>query len=327
MLKSVGSNWLLAILKIASAFILMPIVVRALGTAEYGAWILVGSATGYLGLLILGAPMASVRFITKAIAAGDVEELNVLVSTFAGLYLLAGAACLVVGIGVFFVFDALYQLPAALAFEAHVCILIAVVSAAAGFVLQLPYAVLAANRQFVWSNLIVASTTILRFLLTILVLKFWPSIVAVAAIQLLLVIVEFIVAATLIRRRYPEIRIALRRFHPPLLREVLAFSVFVLILGLAGQLNNQTASLIIGKYLGLEQIAFFSIASSLTIYFIEFIIGIASVVMPTATSFESTGDADGLRRMFLMWSKIAGGLKCSAPLIGSICGAVSTLVP
>src|SRR5437773_506367 len=62
--KSIGSNWGVTIMTILMTFILTPFVIHRLGTEAYGTWALITSITGYLGLLVLGVPMASVRYFS-----------------------------------------------------------------------------------------------------------------------------------------------------------------------------------------------------------------------------------------------------------------------
>src|SRR5207247_1291802 len=63
--KSIGSNWGVTIMTILMTFILTPFIIHRLGTEAYGTWALITSITGYLGLLVLGVPMASVRYFSE----------------------------------------------------------------------------------------------------------------------------------------------------------------------------------------------------------------------------------------------------------------------
>ena len=60
MLKNIGSNWIVTLVTVAVTYFLMPFVLHTLGQDGYGTWNLINSITGYLALLALGVPMASV---------------------------------------------------------------------------------------------------------------------------------------------------------------------------------------------------------------------------------------------------------------------------
>jgi hypothetical protein len=58
-----------------------------------------------LGLVILGVPMATVRFFAEHVARKDAAGLNRAVSSALGLYLTLGTAALAIGAGLFGVYE------------------------------------------------------------------------------------------------------------------------------------------------------------------------------------------------------------------------------
>lgn len=308
MLKNIGANWMLALLKIASAFVLMPFVIRMLGTVQYGAWILIGSITGYMALLILGVPATSVRFMAQSAEQKNTARLNELVASFTGLYLLLGLICVVVGIGLYAAFTLVFHIPAAVLGPAKIAFIVVIVTTSSGFILQLPYGIFAAHHDFVLANLILAASTAFRFVATLVLLTWMPTLVIVAIVQLAGSILEFIVAWVVIARKYPHIRLGVATLQWGMLKQILGFSAFVMLLTVAGQLSYQTDALVIGAFLDIKHIAYFNVASSLMLYYLEFLIGIAAVVMPMATRLQTENSVPGLQEMFLKWSKIALGL-------------------
>ena len=320
MLKNIGANWMLTLLSILSAFILMPYTIRVLGSEEYGLWILVASATGYLSLLVLGTPMASVRFLSKSIAEKDYKKVNEIVGGFAGLYLMLGLLCLVVGAIIYALFPVLFNVPAEHTESAQRALVIVVFSIAGGFIGRLPGAVFAAHQDFVIRNLILAAAVVLRLVLTLVLLDLAPSIITVAIIQLIHILFEFLVSTYVMHRTYPEIRLSFKKFETGTLKEIFSFSIYVLILNLGIQLSYQTDALVIGAFSEVSQITFYSVANSITIYYMEFIVAIAMVVMPNSTKLHTEGRMDDLRAMFLKWSKLSLALTMAGCLFLLIFG-------
>jgi O-antigen/teichoic acid export membrane protein len=93
-----------------------------------------------------------------------------------------------------------------------------------------------------------------------------------------------------------------------MVREMVGFSVFVLILNVGGQLTFETDAIVIAAFLPVDAIPKFSIASSLSVYLINFMIAIGSVVMPLAAARQAQANMSELRDVFLKWSKIAVGI-------------------
>ncbi len=305
MLKNIGANWMLTLLGMLSAFILMPYTIRVLGSEEYGLWILVASASGYLSLLALGTPMASVRFLSKSIAEKDYRQVNEFVGGFAGLYLMLGLLCLVVGAIIYALFPVLFNIPAEHTESAQRALVIVVFSIAGSFIGRLPGAVFAAHQDFVIRNLILAVAIVLRLVLTLVLLDIAPSIITVAIIQLIHILFEFLVSTYVMHRTYPEIHLSFKKFESSTLKEIFSFSIYVLILNLGIQLSYQTDALVIGAFSEVSQITFYTVANSITIYYMAFIIAIEIVLMPNSTKLHTEGRIDDLRVLFLKWSKLS----------------------
>jgi O-antigen/teichoic acid export membrane protein len=108
-----------------------------------------------------------------------------------------------------------------------------------------------------------------------------------------------------VKRRYPEVRVSLADFDPRILRQVFSFSMFVLLLNAGARLSFETDALVIGAMLTVGLIPYFVVANNLIVYLMDFVIAIAAVVSPVTTKLATQQRFDELRRMFLMWSKVA----------------------
>jgi len=87
-----------------------PYSIHKLGDDAYGTWNLINSITGYLGLLVLGVPMASVRYFAQHVARGEVSKLNEAIGSCTMLYLLLGGIALVIGVGLYAFFTLTYHI-------------------------------------------------------------------------------------------------------------------------------------------------------------------------------------------------------------------------
>lgn len=309
MLKNISSNWMMTILQIVITFVLLPFTIRALGQEQYGTWVLITSLTSYLTMLALGIPMATVRFVARYAAAPDAQDdLDRAVGSCAGLYAIMGFVAMVLGVVLFGIFHVTYDIPLELQARANAAFGLVVVYIAFGFFAQLPYGIMSAHHDFVVKNLVQMGGLFLRLASTYALLVWWPSFVWLAVIQIGTLAFEFTTAMVLVRRRYPRIRVRFSNFDREMVKRLFSFSMFVLMLQVGGQLAFQTDSLVIGAFLPVSSIPYFTVASSLAVYTMEFVIAIAAVVMPTTTSLEAQGKMDELRVVFLKWSKITFSL-------------------
>ena len=305
MLRNIGSNWVLIALTMAATYVMTPLIIRTLGQDGYGTWTLITAMTGYMSLLALGVPMASVRYLAQDVASHDVGNINRTIGTCVALYLMIGAAALAVG-GVLAVsFSTFFNVPAALQAQAFIAFSLMAVQVSAGFIGLLPEGIMFAHHDFVMRNAVRIAGVFLRLSLTIAALTLFGSLVALAAVQLACLAFDFSASWFLVRRRYPGVRFSLRDFDRTVLRRIFSFSLYVLLLSAGARLTFETDALVIGAMRGVESIPFYVVANSLIVYVMDFVVAIAAVVSPMATTLSASGGMAQLRDIYLRWSKIA----------------------
>jgi O-antigen/teichoic acid export membrane protein len=320
MLRNIGSNWVLILLTMAATYFLTPFIIRTLGQEGYGTWTLITAMTGYMSLLALGVPMASVRYLAQDVAEHDTEKMNRTIGTCVGLYLMIGGAALVVGAALAVSFAAFFDIPAALHLQAFAAFALMAIQVSAGFLGLLPEGIMFAHHDFVARNLVRIAGVLLRLCLTVAALTIAGSLIALAAVQLTCLAFDFSACWFLIRRRYPGVRFSLGDFDRAVLGRIFSFSVYALLLGAGARLTFETDALVIGALQGVDSIPFYVVANSLIVYVMDFVIAIAAVVSPMATTLSTAGGLDQLRAMFLRWSKVALSLTVMAGLFLIVLG-------
>jgi O-antigen/teichoic acid export membrane protein len=84
------TSLLLHLAGIIIAFVVSPIMVRTLGNRDYGAWDLVSSIAGYLGVLDLGISPAIISLIARASATNDRMRMNKVLNSAIAILSLVG---------------------------------------------------------------------------------------------------------------------------------------------------------------------------------------------------------------------------------------------
>jgi O-antigen/teichoic acid export membrane protein len=310
--KNVGANWALNGLQILVLLKLAPFVVEALGRAQNGLWVTIVSMTGILSLLVLGVPLASVRYVAEHVARKDVERANAAVSTCLGICLGLGVAALAIGAALFGFFEVAYLhgeaaagLPPETVAGARIAFLVVVVQVAMGFAMRLPYGIFDAHHDFVARNAVMAGELLLRLGLTLGLLAWKATLPVLAAVQIACSVFEFLAAMFVLRRRHPEIRFSLAGFDRSLVREILGFSVFAMLLNVGNLLAFRSDAMVIGARLDATQVTYFDIGNKFFDPMTSLLIGVGAVVMPMTSKLQATGDRDEMRRVFLKWSKIS----------------------
>lgn len=308
MLKNIGSNWVITVVTILVTFALTPFVIDVLGEEAYGAWLLIASLTSYLTLLRGGLPAASVRAFAGAVGADDHEALNRAIASAWTIFLVVAGLCFVGAAGLFGVFELTYDVPAALRDPARLAFAVVTLTTAFGFQAHVPYALLEAHGDFVKRNIARLGGLGTKVVATVALLSLRDSIALLALALLLELLVEYVVAMWVARRSYPHARFGIAGRERETMHEILRYGVLALLMSIGGRLAFKTDALVIGAMRDLEEVTYYSVANSLLLYTMEFIVAIALVAMPRAARLRAAGREEELQRLFLQWSKISLGL-------------------
>jgi O-antigen/teichoic acid export membrane protein len=314
MLKNIGSNWFLMAVTGVATFFLMPFNLAEIGNAQYGIWLVISALTAYLFLLHLGVPMASVRNMAQAIAARDTLALNRVIASCAVLYIGLGALVGLIGIPLLIFFEHNYVVPPEMQNAARWAFCISLIQTAIGFVAFMPYAILSAYQEFVPKNALMAAGVVVRIVANIVLVLMYPNLTMLAVVMLATTVFELIASWAYVLKKYPEIRPTWSHVRMDTLHGIMGFSAYVFLMALGSQLAFQTSALVIGQAMTAADVVSFAIPNSLMLILLQFLGGIANVIMPMATSLQTKGDKSALREVLFKWTKISYALTWCAGL-------------
>ena len=117
-------NWVATGVGMLVPFFLTPVVVRHLGPAAYGVWILAAATVSYLNLLDLGMRSAVIRFVSKAWAQGAIEEMRAVVAAALWFRLLIAVVVALGSVVLAINFPRLFKIPPELHHAAQMTVLL-----------------------------------------------------------------------------------------------------------------------------------------------------------------------------------------------------------
>ncbi len=314
MLRNIGSNWFLMIVTGLATLFLMPFNLHHLGNAQYGIWLLISAQTAYLALLHLGVPMASVREMTQAIASNDVAKLNRVIASCSWLYVAFGVLVGLLGIPLMLDFERSYMVPAEMHASTRVAFMLALLQIGIGFIANMPFAILSAYQAFVPKNVVAGIAILLRVVVNVGLILWYPDITMLALAVAALTAFEMLLGWSYVLYRYPDVRPKLSDFQLATIRGIVRFSFYVFLLALGGQLAFQTTALVIGRWMTAADVVTFAIPNSLMLILMQFVGGISAVIMPLATNLHTRGEFRQLRDILYKWTKICLALSWCAAL-------------
>jgi O-antigen/teichoic acid export membrane protein len=267
--------------------------------------------TGFLSLFVMGVPMSTVKHIAEHIARGDTEKANRAIGTSAGIsFGLAGVALLASG-PLYIIFERglleserWASLDGETLEQARYAWWIVTAQVCGGFVMRLPLAIFDAHRDFITRNYLLAGALILRVALVLGLLSSQPTIPALALCPLGVLIFEWAGAMLLIRWRHKGIRFSIKSFDRGMLREIIGFSLFAMLVNVGTMLAFRTDAMIIGSFGSAADVTNFDIGNKFFEPLVAIMIAVASVVLPTSTRMAAQGRKDELSGVFMKWSKV-----------------------
>jgi O-antigen/teichoic acid export membrane protein len=285
---NVLSNWAAFIIGTAISFVLSPLVVHALGDVRYGLWVVIGSVVGYLGLLDLGVRVGVTRFVAHHNATGNQDAVNRVVTTALGMFTVAGAVAIVLGIQLAFLLPWIADVPGSLRMEGSVALAIAGVTMASGLVGGVFGGSIAGLERFALLNSIDLSIELLRAIVIVVVLNAGGGLVAISTIQLLAVTSRSVLYLVAVRRINPGLRISKALLDRSTLVEIFRFSSYTTLLHMSGAVIFSTDAVVIAALMPVSQVTFFAIAASLGQAALQVLGGVSRALYPLISARSAT---------------------------------------
>ena len=304
-LKNVSSSWFSLGVNILVGIFLSPFILHRLGDTAYGIWILIFSVTGYYGLFDLGIRSSVVRYVSTFTATNDQEGLAKLINTSLATYATIGVVAMVVTLVSSLFVDRIFRIPADFLSTARLLFLMVGTAVALGFPIGVFSGVLEGLQRFYFVNLTNVISTLLRAALIVFVLHRGYGLLTVALVTVALPIMSSLARAVIALRVLP-VRFGWRYVDRTAFREIASYSAVSFILMIGYKLRYKTDEIVIGTFLSVTAITYFSIGDRLLDYAAELVGSLAQIFIPMAGQSHAKGDTNRLRTIW-----IAGNRACA----------------
>lgn len=302
---------------IVLAFIMSPVIIRALGNRDYGLWELVMSVIGYMGLLDLGVGPALVRFVSVASGKQDRDDMQQTISTAFAFFLAIGC------VSVLF-FALLGYSPQIIAGSetkdiANIGTVFLLFGLNAGITLPLQVfiATLMGVQRHYFINFSRGVILIVRSILAYYLLQrfYGKGLIVLALLEPVFTTIQFIlfVGAVQLDKQIPGMKPAAVTWRK--LKELFTFGVKNATMMIASRLQNQSVPFIISHVIGLGSIVYFVMPNRL----IDYAKGLAMAIgFPLTPYFGATfgkGDHDELVKSWLTTTLVLQMVTLVMPII------------
>jgi O-antigen/teichoic acid export membrane protein len=297
-LRNVASNWVGFALNAAVTLALTPYILRELGTARYGIWILTSSLIGYYGLLDLGFRAGVTQYLTRYLAVGDYVKASECISSAVAVLGSLGCGMFLLSLGAAYLAPRVFDLPPGMEREAFWCILVVGCSSAIQFGLQPFTSVFTATQRFDLASLIGVATRLMTAGAIVFSLRSGWGLIGVSASTCLVSAVDYVVRWRVARRLAPELEVAPRHSSWKRVREIGAFGAWNFLVSMNGFVYQHVPNLIIGSTMPIAAVGHYALATGLTRQLNSVLSPVPQVLYPAATELHVRGDHSGLERLY-----------------------------
>jgi O-antigen/teichoic acid export membrane protein len=304
--------------------LVLPINVAYLGPAAYGLWMLTASVTMYFSMLDFGFSWAVLKYVARYRAERNVAALNEILSSafflFAGLSVVAYAAAVVAAAFL----GSLFQLTPAQVRLGQIVLLVTSVHVAAGITFSVFGAVINGFQRYDLNNIVGTVSSLVTAAVNVAVLLAGYGLVELVVATTVVRVLTYWVYRANAYRVFPGLAIRAAHFRLGRLREVMPFSMHMLVIDGASRINHAVDVMVIGVFLNTTAVAVWAIAQRLADATYQLSIQLSAVLFPTMVDNDTARRADRLQSIVVVGTRLS--LATVIPIGGTLMLTAPSLI-
>lgn len=266
---------------------------------------LIGSLTGYLGLLNLGVRAAVMRYVARFHLEANDQEASAVASSALAIFLVAGTLALFVSLVFAALVVRLFHIPQNYYFASRTIVILGGGTIAVSLVSAVFGGIVAALHRFDLMNAIEVTSSFFSAGAMVLVLSAGKGLIGLAVVNFVFAIVTGVAYMLIALRIYPALRIRLGNCDRQHLKLIFVLGIHSLLLQISFNLIFYSDSLVIGAFLSINLITFFAIAANLMNYSRMLISGISATMTPRASALEARGGRQEVQTLLMKATRLA----------------------
>lgn len=303
--RSTLANYAGQFVTLATGFLLTPFVLRHIGALDYGLWALVGALATYGTLFDFGISGAVIKYVAEYHTRGEHEKAHSLVATALRLYTVFGLVLIVLSVIIAPIFPDLFNVPADERATATWVMLLSGIGIGISIPCSTPAAVLRGLQRFDLVNLISISGTLLVTATTVTVLLLGGGVIAMAAVNIPLMLIMQAPSIWMVKRIAPELQYGWRGASRKFVRTVIGYSSSIFIVQVSGRVQTKTDEIVIGIFLPVTAVTPYAIARRLSEIANLLTNQFMKVLLPLASELHTENDRGRLRELYITGTRLS----------------------
>jgi O-antigen/teichoic acid export membrane protein len=283
-----------------TGLIVTPLLLRHLGEAQFGLWVLLLSVVGYLGLLEVGLYMTVSKRVAECLALDDQPRLKQILATAFLMYGSLGVAALLISVILALLVGHIFHLSPEAVPTARWCMLVLGVNQFLVFVLRLQPAILFGAGRLDRLTAVASITSVVVAVINVILAIRGYNIVALAVVTTFSTLLSGLLIRRMIMRYLPYLEIHPRYADREVSHELLRFGSRNATLSVAGTIAFGADALVIGLLLPVANVTHYAIAAKLVNLVKELCQKPIDVLLPAYSHSQANRDVG---RQFQMWTE------------------------
>ena len=270
-----------------------PILTEKLGQSEYGLYSLVTSIISYLTILDFGFGNAIIIYTSRYRANNEKEKQEKLHGMFFIIYTIIGIIAGIIGVIIWLNANTLFanSMNENEINKAKILLGILTFNLIVTFPLSIFSSIITAYEKFVFAKVLNLARIILNPIIMLILLNIGYRSIGLVMLTTILNITTLIINYIYCKKKL-NIKLKFGRLDFSLLKEIMAYSIWVFLNSIMDKINWALDQFILGIYAGTVAVAIYSVAGNLNQMYMNFSTAISGVLLPKVTKMEAKHASD-----------------------------------
>lgn len=305
---------------VATWFVLTPFLLATLGTSGYAIWVLLTSLFWYGYLLDLGIGGAVVKYVAEHVARGERDAAREVVASSAWLFAGLAVVSLLLGVLLAPLLVAVLGVPLDARREVSWLIVMTSMNVATTIAMTPSFAVLQGLQRYDLHNGAHIFATLVEAALVVAALLAGWGLPGMVAAFIPANLATWWVAAWLVRRTAPDLRIRWRAATFDAAKTLARFSGSLFVIDVSGRLQTKSDEFIIALFRPLAALTPYALARKLAELIEAVVTQCVKAAMPLASELHAGADAAKLQRLYITVSRVSLGITLPICIVLALLG-------
>lgn len=287
--------------------VLTPFMIRMLGDAEYGLYLLIGAFIGYMTVLDLGLNNTIVRYVSKYRSENDKKGEEQFLATVMLIYTAIAFLIVVIGILVYANLTLIFSrsLTVEELHKAKIMFLILILNLAISLPGGAFGAICNGYEHFVIPRSVNIARYIVRSAMLVGILWLGGRAISIVVLDTLMNIFSVIVNAYYVKHRI-KVKISFQNIDVSLIKRIFGYSVWIFVFAIVSQFQWRTGQVVLGILSGTKFVAIYGVGVMLGTYYGGFSTAVSGLFLPRATQMIADfSTAEELTSMMIKIGRIS----------------------